>query len=159
VITHHPFNPKPLTISCRHRIIFFFIYLGFLLLINLMANVNATSSSNVTLVEKWGQGHPRGSKNKPKSTLAVVASSSTSAKHRLGRPLGSKNKKPFVVTTDHSDRLDVSVAFFLKGGKTVGESPTVIYYVSIIFDAPCLFYTNYFMFCLHIMAFLCIFWN
>jgi hypothetical protein len=31
--------------------------------------------------------------------------------------------------------------------------------ISIIFDAPCLFYTNYFMFCLHFVAFLCIFWN
>jgi hypothetical protein len=31
--------------------------------------------------------------------------------------------------------------------------------VSIIFDAPCLFYTNCFMFCLHFVAFLCIFWN
>jgi hypothetical protein len=31
--------------------------------------------------------------------------------------------------------------------------------VSIIFDAPCLFYTNCFMFYLHFMAFLCIFWN
>jgi hypothetical protein len=31
--------------------------------------------------------------------------------------------------------------------------------VSIIFDAPCLFYTDCFMFCLHFMAFLCIFWN
>jgi hypothetical protein len=29
--------------------------------------------------------------------------------------------------------------------------------VSIIFDAPCLFYTNCFMFCLHFVAFLCIF--
>jgi hypothetical protein len=27
------------------------------------------------------------------------------------------------------------------------------------FDAPCLFYTNCFVFCLHFMAFLCIFWN
>jgi hypothetical protein len=31
--------------------------------------------------------------------------------------------------------------------------------VSIIFDAPCLFYTNCFLFCLHFVAFLCIFWN
>jgi hypothetical protein len=31
--------------------------------------------------------------------------------------------------------------------------------VSIIFDASCLFYTNYFVFCLHFVAFLCIFWN
>jgi hypothetical protein len=29
--------------------------------------------------------------------------------------------------------------------------------VSIIFDAPCLFYTNCFVFCLHFVAFLCIF--
>jgi hypothetical protein len=31
--------------------------------------------------------------------------------------------------------------------------------VSIIFDAPCLFYTNCFMFCLHFLEFLCIFQN
>jgi hypothetical protein len=31
--------------------------------------------------------------------------------------------------------------------------------VSIIFDASCLFYTNCFMFCLHFVTFLCIFWN
>jgi hypothetical protein len=31
--------------------------------------------------------------------------------------------------------------------------------ISIIFDAPCLFYTNCFMFCLHFVAFLCIFRN
>jgi hypothetical protein len=31
--------------------------------------------------------------------------------------------------------------------------------VSIIFDAPCLFYTNCFVFCLHFVTFLFIFWN
>jgi hypothetical protein len=31
--------------------------------------------------------------------------------------------------------------------------------VSIIFDAPCLFYTICFMFCLHFVAFLCDFRN
>jgi hypothetical protein len=31
--------------------------------------------------------------------------------------------------------------------------------VSIIFDAPCLFYTNCFMFCLNFVTFLCIIWN
>jgi hypothetical protein len=31
--------------------------------------------------------------------------------------------------------------------------------VSIIFNVPCLFYTNCFVFCLHFMAFLYIFWN
>jgi hypothetical protein len=31
--------------------------------------------------------------------------------------------------------------------------------VSIIFDAPCLFYTNCFVFCLHFVTFLCIFWT
>jgi hypothetical protein len=29
----------------------------------------------------------------------------------------------------------------------------------LIFDAPCLFYTNCIMFCLHFVAFLCIFRN
>jgi hypothetical protein len=58
VIAHHPFNPKPFTVSCRCRIIFFFIYLGFLMLINLMADVDATSSGNVAIVEKRSRGRP-----------------------------------------------------------------------------------------------------
>jgi hypothetical protein len=99
VIAHHCFNPKPLTVTYRRRIIFFFIYLGFPLLIDHMDDVDATYSGNVAIVEKRGCGRPRGSKNKPKSTLAVVASSSTLAKHRPGRPLGSKNKKSFFMTT------------------------------------------------------------
>jgi hypothetical protein len=74
-----------------------------------MADVDATNYSNIATVEKHGRGHPRGSKNNPKSTLAAVASSSISAKRRPGRPLGSKNKKSSVATTDPADRLDVSV--------------------------------------------------
>jgi hypothetical protein len=31
--------------------------------------------------------------------------------------------------------------------------------ISIIFNAPFLFYTNCLVFCLHFMAFLCVFWN
>jgi hypothetical protein len=42
------------------------------------------------VVEKRRRGRPRWSKNKPKAS-AVDASSSTPAKHRHGRPLGSKN--------------------------------------------------------------------
>jgi hypothetical protein len=111
VITHHPFNPKPLTVSYHHhRIFFFFIYLGFLMLFNFMADVDATSSGDVAVIQKHGRGCPQGSKNKPKSTLAIVASLSTPAKHHPGRPLGSQKKKPFGVTTDPADRLDVSVA-------------------------------------------------
>jgi hypothetical protein len=40
----------------------------------------------------------------------VVASSSTPAKRRPGRPLGSKNKKSATVTAYPADRLDVSFA-------------------------------------------------
>jgi hypothetical protein len=110
MIAHHPFNPKSFTVSCRHRIVFFFIYPGFLLLTNLMADVDAANSDNVAIVEKRGHDRHRGSKNKPKYTLDIAASSSTPAKRRPGLPLGSKNKKPFVATTDPANHLDVSVA-------------------------------------------------
>jgi hypothetical protein len=57
-----------------------------------MANVDATNHGDVATVQKRGRDRPRGSKNKPKSSLAAAASSSTPAKHRLGRPLGSKKR-------------------------------------------------------------------
>jgi hypothetical protein len=43
-----------------------------------------------------------------------------------------------------------------RAGVKVGDAWYVAN-ISIIFDAPCLFYTNCFVFCLHFMAFLCIF--
>jgi hypothetical protein len=73
-----------------------------------MADVNATNQGDVAIVEKHGHGHPHGSKNNPKSSFAVVASSSTLAKRRPGRPLRSKNKKSAIGTTDPIDHLDVS---------------------------------------------------
>jgi hypothetical protein len=73
-----------------------------------MANVDATNQGDVATVEKCDRGHPHRSKNKPKSLLAIVTSSLTLAKRRLGRPLGSKNKKSAIVTTDPADCLDVS---------------------------------------------------
>jgi hypothetical protein len=42
---------------------------------------------------------------------------------------------------------------------SIGHPLRYVVNVSIIFDAPCLFYTNCFVFCLHFLAFLCIFWN
>jgi hypothetical protein len=75
-----------------------------------MADVNPTNQGDFAAAEKRDRGRPRGSKNKPKSSLDVVASSSTLAKHRPGRPLGSKNKKSAIVTADSADRLDVSSA-------------------------------------------------
>jgi hypothetical protein len=59
-----------------------------------MADVDANKYGDVATVEKRGRGCQRGSKNKPKSSLATAASSSTLAKHRPSRPLGSKNKNP-----------------------------------------------------------------
>jgi hypothetical protein len=58
-----------------------------------MTDVGATSLGNVTIVEKRSRGRPRGSKNKPKSISTVAASSSTLAKRRPDRPLGSRSKK------------------------------------------------------------------
>jgi hypothetical protein len=57
-----------------------------------MAEVSATNQGDFAIAEKHDHGCPRGSKNKPKSSLVVVASSSTPAKGRPGRPLGSKKK-------------------------------------------------------------------
>jgi hypothetical protein len=56
-----------------------------------MADTSAANLDTSVLMEKWGCGRPRGSKNKPKDA-SLVASSSASAKRRPGRPLGSKNK-------------------------------------------------------------------
>jgi hypothetical protein len=62
-----------------------------------MADVGAINHSDLATVEKRGRNRPRGSKNKPKSSLDVAASSSTPVKHCHGHPLGSKNKKSAVV--------------------------------------------------------------
>jgi hypothetical protein len=45
-----------------------------------------------------------------------------------------------------------------QAGVKVGDAWYVAN-ISIIFDAPCLFYTNCFMFCLHFVSFLCTFWS
>jgi hypothetical protein len=86
-----------------------------------MADVDATNYDDVAIVEKRGHDHLRGSKNKPKSLLAAAASSSTPAKHRLGRSIGSKNKKSFVTMTDPIDRLDVSVAHPILSSSSSGD--------------------------------------
>jgi hypothetical protein len=75
-----------------------------------MTDLNVANQGGVDTVEKRGRGRPLGSKNKPKSSLAMVASSPTLAKCRPGRPLGSKNKKHTTATTDPTDRLDVCFA-------------------------------------------------
>jgi hypothetical protein len=69
-------------------------HLGFLLpKHNLpMADAGAVDLDTGAMMEKWGRGHPRGSKNKPKDASLVASSSSTSMKQRPGCPLGSKNK-------------------------------------------------------------------
>jgi hypothetical protein len=56
-----------------------------------MADVGGANLDASVQMEKWGRGHPRGSKNKPKDS-AMVASPSTSVKRHPGRPVGSKNK-------------------------------------------------------------------
>jgi hypothetical protein len=73
-----------------------------------MADVDAINHGDVATVEKRCCGFPCGSKNKTKSYLVVVVSSSTPAKRCPRCTLGSKNKKSAVVTTDPADRLDVS---------------------------------------------------
>jgi hypothetical protein len=75
-----------------------------------MADGDAINQGDVATVKKRGCGRPCGSKNNPKSSLAVVASSSTPAKRRPSHLLGSKNKKYAIVIADPTDRLDVSFA-------------------------------------------------
>jgi hypothetical protein len=56
-----------------------------------MADASGSHLNIGALVENWGRGRPRGSKNK--STIAAVAASSSApGKRRPSRPAGSKNK-------------------------------------------------------------------
>jgi hypothetical protein len=59
-------------------------------------------------VEKHGRGCPRGSKNKSK--IVASTSSTTLAKRRHGRPLGSNNKKPSTMAAGAAILPDVSLA-------------------------------------------------
>jgi hypothetical protein len=61
------------------------------------------------VVEKRGRGCPQGSKNNP-NTSTTSSSSAMPAKRCCGRPLGRKNKKPFVLMVSTADHLDVSLA-------------------------------------------------
>jgi hypothetical protein len=56
-----------------------------------MADAGGSHLNIGAQVEKWGRGHPRGSKNKSKDP-AAVASLFVPAKRCPGRPVGSKNK-------------------------------------------------------------------
>jgi hypothetical protein len=60
------------------------------------------------IARKRGRSHPRGSKNKPK-TSASTSSATVPTKRRRGRPLGSKNKKSFTTTVGSADLPDVSL--------------------------------------------------
>jgi hypothetical protein len=93
-----------------------------------MADVDASNYGDIVTVEKRRRGHPRGSKNKPKSTLVVAALSSTPAKHRPVRPLGSKNKKSSAVMMDHADCLDVSVAHPTLPSSSSGNMFSLLYF-------------------------------
>jgi hypothetical protein len=56
-----------------------------------MADAGGANLNTGVLMEKWGCGHPRASKNKPKDA-SLVASSSASAKQHPGRPLGEQKQ-------------------------------------------------------------------
>jgi hypothetical protein len=88
-------NPNPFITNFLRRIVFFFHISSRVFpptKRNLsMADAGGANLDAGVLMEKWGCGHPRGSKNKPKDA-SVVASSSASVKRRPGRPVGSKNK-------------------------------------------------------------------
>jgi hypothetical protein len=60
------------------------------------------------VVENHGRGHPCGSKNKVKATIAS-SSSTVPGKHRRDRPLGSKNKKPSVAVVGASTTIDLGL--------------------------------------------------
>jgi hypothetical protein len=74
-----------------------------------MADANGSRLNLGAPVEKWGRGHPRGSKNKIISAAAVT-SSSTLVKRRPGHPAGSKNKPkaPSVVPGSSAPSPDAS---------------------------------------------------
>jgi hypothetical protein len=75
-----------------------------------MADTRVINLEDGVVVEKRGRGRPRGSKNKPKASVAEI-SSSTLAKLHHDRPLGSKNKvKTSATPTNISKHLDVSLA-------------------------------------------------
>jgi hypothetical protein len=66
-----------------------------------MADASGSRLNLGAVVEKWGRGRPRGSKN---NTIAatVVASSSALGKQCPGRPAGSKNKPKALSATPGS---------------------------------------------------------
>jgi hypothetical protein len=92
------------------------------------------------------------------------------------RPPAAEVTLPFVVVLDLDDVRRLATAALLHDG---AHQPLPLHRldklerqrkeflaprrydsnVSIIFDAPCLFYTNCFVFCLHLVAFLCFFQN
>jgi hypothetical protein len=74
-----------------------------------IADAGVINLDGAIVVQKRGRGHPQGSKNKHKTSVAA-SSSATPAKHHRGRPLRSKNKKPSAVTVSTADHLDVSLA-------------------------------------------------
>jgi hypothetical protein len=74
-----------------------------------MADAIVINLGDATVVEKRGHGSPRGSKNKPKTSVAV-SSSAFLVKRRRSRPLGSKNKKTPAAMASVAEHLDVSFA-------------------------------------------------
>jgi hypothetical protein len=94
-----------------------------------MDDVGATNHGDAAVVEKCGRGRPHGSKNKPKSSLAMATtSSSTSAKCRPGHPLRSKNKKSVVVIANPTDHLDVSLVRPSMPSSTSGHLFSFFYF-------------------------------
>jgi hypothetical protein len=74
-----------------------------------MIDVAVINLADATVVEKHARGRPRGSKNKPKTSV-VASLLATPAKHRRGRPLGSKNKKTSAAMANTIVHLDISLA-------------------------------------------------
>jgi hypothetical protein len=60
-----------------------------------MADAGDINLGTDMLMEKWGCGRPRDSKNKPKETF-LMASSSAFATRRPGRPLGSDTSQTYL---------------------------------------------------------------
>jgi hypothetical protein len=89
-----------------------------------MADASGSRLSIDALVEKWGHGRPRGSKNKATATTLVV-SSSAPVKRRLGRLVGSKNK------------IKVPSPIPSPSAPSANASPPRIYYFFCIVGAQC----------------------
>jgi hypothetical protein len=127
-------NPNPfITSFLCHTIFFLHISSGVFPPTKQMADAGGANLNTGALMEKWGRGHPRGSKSKPKG-VSQVASSSASTKRRPGRPLGSKNKPKVTTAAAPGSSATPGTSAALRD---VSPPPVKIYSFFCIAGAQC----------------------